>query len=67
MTSTVLSWDWRAQPDLQQLARDLLRVSGGTVHLAEVDTGGDEYAIVLSSSPLSNAEAQAVYEAGWQQ
>jgi hypothetical protein len=61
----VLTWDWRQQPDLARLARILLEVSGGTVHLAEVDTGSDEYAIVLSGRFLSEAEVDAAYRATW--
>jgi hypothetical protein len=59
----ILSWDWREQPNLDQLAAALGRVSGGTVHLAQVDTGSDEYAIVLSPMPLSDAEVRAAWEA----
>lgn len=62
--SAVLSWDWRGQPDLDRLAAELLRVSGGTVHLHQVDTGGDDYAIVVADRPLTSAEAAAVYHGG---
>lgn len=57
----VLSWDWRGQPDLDRLARALFTVSGGTVHLRQVETGSDQYAIVLSDKPLTEAEAYASY------
>lgn len=57
----VLTWDWREQTDLDRLARALTTVSGGSVHLRQVDTGSDQYAIVLSSSALSEHEAQAAY------
>lgn len=42
----VICWDWRAQPDLDQLAR-LLEEHG--VVLTKIDTGGDEYAIRISA------------------
>jgi hypothetical protein len=58
----LLTWDWRGQPDLDELARILLEVSAGTVHLHQVDTGGDEYAIVLADRALSDREALDVYE-----
>ncbi len=64
MTRTgVLSWDWRGQPDLDRLARIVHDVSGGLVHLQQVDTGSDEYAIVVADRPLSPAEADSHYRA----
>lgn len=66
MTHTeVLTWDWREQPDLPELARKLFAVSGGTVHLREIDTGSDEYAIVLASEPITAAQATDAYKATW--
>jgi hypothetical protein len=62
----VLSWDWREQPNLDRLARIITDLSGGTVHLAQVDTGSDEYAIVLSDVPLSKVEAAEVYDKRWE-
>lgn len=60
-TSTeVLTWDYRQGPDLAHLG-DTLAAMG--VHLVEVDTGGDECAIVLSDQPLSPAAAWAAYDA----
>lgn len=60
----VLSWDWREQPDPARLARALTVVSGGTVHLAQVDVGTDDYVIVLSDEPLTAEQATSAYEAG---
>jgi hypothetical protein len=63
VTARALSWDWRGQPDLDQLARIVLDVSGGTVHVHQVDTGSDDYAIVVSDRPLTDGEAYAVWVA----
>lgn len=62
----LITWDYREQPPMDVLARLLTEVSAGAVHLAQVDTGSDEYAIVLSNQPLTGAEAHAVYEARWE-
>jgi hypothetical protein len=43
----VLSWDWKAQPDLDALA-DLLEPHGVT--LTKIDTGSDEVAIRISAT-----------------
>lgn len=61
----VLSWDWREQPDLERLARMVNDLSGGTVHIAEVDTDSDEYAIVLSDALLTKADVVGAYEKRW--
>ncbi len=66
MTRTaMLSWDWRGQPDLDHLARILLDVSAGTVHLHQVQTGTDDYAIVLADRALTHADALDVYRREW--
>lgn len=44
----VLTWDWRQQPDLADLAAAIRDLSGGTVLLHEVATGSDESAVVLA-------------------
>ncbi len=58
----VVSWDWREQPDLDRLATALREVSGGTVHLHQVDTGGQEYAIILSDRPLCPLEIDRIWD-----
>lgn len=54
----VLTWDWKEQPDMQALAR-IVREIGGNVRIAEVDTGSDEYAVVVS---VGEIHAEHVYE-----
>jgi hypothetical protein len=62
LQTRVLEWDWRAQPDLDELADAIRDLSGGRLHLAQVDTGGDSYAVVLSTLPLDVGAAQLVRE-----
>lgn len=52
-----MSWDWKAQPDLHQLAKMVLDVSGGIVHIREVDTGGDFYLLVVADHAVTDDEA----------
>lgn len=61
MPPRALSWDYRQQPDLDQLARAVLDLSGGRVHLHRVDTGCDEYGIVLADREMTAAAAHAVW------
>jgi hypothetical protein len=58
----VLTWDWKEQPDLAELGRAVAELSGGRVHLAEVDTQSDQFAIVLSTVPLDEQTAAELYE-----
>lgn len=45
-----LSWDWREQPDLDELARIVHDVSGGTIRLQQIDTGSDGYEIAFTAA-----------------
>ena len=55
----VITWDWREQIPLGALAR-ILAAHG--VHLVQVDSHTDEYAVVISRDPLTAEQAQAVYD-----
>jgi hypothetical protein len=55
----VLSWDHREQPDLAALGTALRDLSDARLY--EVDTGSDQYAIVLATGDLTDDEAQAAY------
>jgi hypothetical protein len=57
----VISWDWKDSLSVVQLQKALLKM-GASLYVQEVDTGGDEYAIVLSDSPITKEEADVVYE-----
>ncbi len=65
-THRLLTWDWREQPDLKELGRALAEVSGGRIHLAEVETGDDQFAIVIADAPVSEAEATEIYRTRWE-
>lgn len=45
-----ITWDWKEQLPLDELASAVHRASGGTVVVAEVDTGGDEYQIEITGA-----------------
>lgn len=62
----VLSWDWKEQPDLDELAAAVREMSGGTVHIHQVETHSDEYAIVIGPTELKPAEAYRIYERRWE-
>lgn len=55
----IISWDWQEQPDLADLAEAVRRVSAGTVHITEVDTGLGEYTIVVQAAPVTTPPTRA--------
>ncbi len=59
----VVTWDFREQPDHDQLAAAISRVSAGAVHACFPDTGDDQYALVLSSLPLTPEAAARLHHA----
>lgn len=60
----ILTWDPKTGPNLDQLAQVVADLSGGTIHLAQADTGNpDKHAVVLSTEPLDVAKATAAYDA----
>lgn len=57
----VLSWDWREQPDVEEFHRAVFDISEGKVHITKVDTGSDEYAVIVSDEQLVDGEPEALY------
>lgn len=62
-TARVVTWDWRQQPPLADIARAVAELSAGRVHMREVDTGSDQYEWVISDYPVDDAEAERLEEA----
>ena len=59
----VLSWDWKGQLDIDELAAMVLDLSGGAVHIKHINnTGSDQYAIAVSTAPLTADDAAAAYD-----
>lgn len=62
----VLTWDWKEQPDLDDLARIVHDVSQCHVHLYQVDTGSDQYALVVARNPIGSQAAHDAYRRYWE-
>ncbi len=58
-------WDVGQQPDLDTLAVHIRELTDGAVHLHQVDTGGNEYAVVLATAKLTGRQAAAVFDRWW--
>lgn len=63
---SIIEWDYREQPDFERIQRAMHEVFNGSNHpcLRLVDdTGSDQYALVVSSTPITEREAQDIYDA----
>ncbi len=63
--AAALTWDCGQQPDLDLLAAHIHDLTGGALRLHQVDTGGNEYAIVLAPTPLTATQAAEVFDQWW--
>lgn len=57
----VCAWDWKDQPDWDELSSMAARLTDGRLYLREVSTGETAFAVVLSTTPLSEEEATEEY------
>lgn len=68
-----MSWDWRGQPDLDELDRIVANLSeglvfkpiGAMVRVLKVETGCDEYGIVVTDEVLDQAQVDERWRAWW--
>lgn len=60
-TPTVLTWGYDEALQPAEI-RDAVR-TGCVGHVTEVDTGSDDYVVVLSTTPLTAEQARQVWEA----
>lgn len=58
---SILTWDWKEQPPLDDIADIIKTMSGGTVNMVEVDTGSDQFAWVISPVPMDQDSANEAY------
>jgi hypothetical protein len=68
----LMTWDWRASLDLEELRHVLSDLTGGRLHLTEVETGSDQYAVLISTTPVGDLETRHMWdeyqrdgESGW--
>ena len=59
----ILSWDVGQQPDLDELANAVYDASDGLVRIHPIDTGSNDYAIVVADHRVDAAHADRAYRA----
>jgi len=57
----VISWDWREQPDWEEI-NDWLKELNCRPYFYEVNTGSDSYAVLIANTPLLTEEVELLYE-----
>jgi hypothetical protein len=66
----VVSWDHREQPDWDKIGAAVRELSGGRLDLRDVvDTGSDDYGLVVSTRLLDDASTAEAYrraKANWE-
>lgn len=63
MAARIVTWGWKEQPPMRDIARAVSELSGGQVHMREVDTDSDQYERIVSDYPVDDAEAERLDEA----
>ena len=61
MSAQIVTWDWKAQPEMEVIAAAVQEISDGRVFMREYDTGGDNYAWIVSDHEVSDEEAERLY------
>ena len=57
----VVDWDWKVQPNWAEIMQAVHFVEGKPF-FTEAETGSDDYAVVISSAPISETEADRIYD-----
>jgi hypothetical protein len=70
VTAEFMSWDWRGQPNLDELDRIVANMSvslrqGEILRIRAADTGGDEYGVVITDEDLTQAQVDERWDAWW--
>jgi hypothetical protein len=63
-----MAWDWRGQPDLDELDRIVANMSAvplGMIRVHQANTGNDQYGIVVTDEELTPAQVNERWRAWW--
>lgn len=65
MVPVIISWDWKAQPPMDSIAAAVARISGERrpVVMRMLDTGDDQYAMVIADRDVTDEEAGQAWDA----
>ena len=63
MMDELFTWDWRAQPPMDAIAKAVseMSASGSRIHMREVNTESDQYAWIIADHEVSDEEAARLY------
>jgi len=62
-----MSWDWRGQPNLDDLDRIVANMSGTgrMLRIHQADTGGDQCGILVTDEDLTQEQVNERWRAWW--
>jgi DNA relaxase NicK len=65
-TATVITWDWKEQFDIEDMNEALQKFTDKTEipYIFRIDTGSDQYGIVVGPEHWSQDRAQSFYDNG---
>lgn len=54
-------WDWKDQPNWQEIMLSIRELDGKTIYFTNADTGADEYSVIISDRKITPVEAKKYY------
>jgi hypothetical protein len=67
----IVTWDWKEQPSWGAISSAMEHVSflaSGKISFYSVDTGSDDYAVVITgqhNQPENDTKAEEIYDQAW--
>ena len=63
MPVSLITWDWREQPNWNHVIKAIDKVRGfnSGMKIFEIETGSDDYAIIVATANVSKEEAERYY------
>ncbi len=65
MTTKIIYWDWKEYAPTDLIAKAVAEVSNGHVHIHDVNTNSDQFAIVVTDEELTEEQVASVWKARW--
>lgn len=60
--SKIISWDWKEKPNAEKIQSAIDSFAGFKTKIYNVETGSDDYAVVVSWAELTSSDAQSFYD-----
>ncbi len=61
----VMTWDWKEQVDIDDLAKIVSDLTNGKIHIVSIDTDSDTMGLAISDEPLTQEMARYAFDRRW--